>query len=436
MKYTFRGGFHVEEHKNTTACALMPLRAPQKVFLPMQMHIGAPCTPCVKVGDRVLRGEKLGDCEGLGVPVHSSVSGTVSAIDTYRDARGAQISRVIIENDGLDETVTMPPLVPEDTSVDEMIGRIREAGIAGLGGATFPTHVKLRGAIGKVDTMIVNAAECEPYITANHRLLLEHTEEVVAGVRILARILGLQTAHIAIEDNKEDAAARLRECLAGTQDVSVDTVKTKYPQGDERQLIYALTRREIPAGGLPSDVACVIFNAETVYAVYRAIVLGLPLYERIVTVDGDCVAVPGNFLVPLGTPMRTLIEAAGGLSDAPARLISGGPMMGAAQWDPNAPVIKGTSALLVLSAEVGAVTGMAQCIRCGRCVARCPMRLMPSYLAAYARQGLYDKAEELGVRSCVECGTCSYVCPARVPIVQYIRAAKFKLNARAKRAGK
>lgn len=434
MRYTFRGGFHVEEHKNTADRAIVRLAAPSQVFIPLLQHIGAPCVARVAVGDRVLRGQVIGEVEnGLGCPVHSSISGTVSAIRSQRSATGAEVMQVVIDNDFQNETV--PSIAPTgravgDLSVEECIEMIRAAGIAGMGGATFPTHAKIRSAFGKVDTLIVNAAECEPYITANHRLVLEDPDAVLNGARVLAYVFGLSSSIIAIEDNKQNAVKVLEGLTEDTEDISVKVVKTKYPQGDERQLIYALLRREIPAGKLPADVGCVIFNAETVAAVWYAFSLNKPLCERIVTVDGDCVKNPGNFLVPIGTPFSALIEATGGLTDAPARLIAGGPMMGFAQWDTETPVTKGTSALLVLSAETGAVVGAAECIRCGRCVRSCPMRLMPNYIAALSRRGEYDRAEEFGARSCVECGTCSYVCPARVPIIQYVRVAKFNLNAR------
>ena len=434
MKYTFRGGFHVEEHKNTADKPILRIPPPAQVCIPLLQHIGVPCEARVAVGDRVLRGQMIGEVvNGLGCPVHSSVSGTVSAIRKQRSATGVEVTQVVIDNDFLDETVPTIGLTDRkvgDLTVEEMIELIRLAGIAGMGGATFPTHAKIRSAFGRVDTLIVNAAECEPYITANHRLVLEEPEAVLGGARVLARVFGLSQSVIAIEDNKANAVKVLEGLTEDTPDICVRVVKTKYPQGDERQLIYALLRREIPAGKLPADVGCVIFNAETVAAVWRAFSLNKPLYERIVTVDGDCVKEPGNFLVPIGTPFSALIQACGGLIAPPARLISGGPMMGFAQWDVESPVTKGTSALLVLSEETGAVVGAAECIRCGRCVKSCPMHLMPNYIAAFARRGNYDRAEEFGARSCVECGTCSYVCPARVPIVQHVRVAKFNLNAR------
>ncbi len=432
-KYTFRGGFHVEEHKNTDDLPVRRLISPKQVIIPLLQHIGAPCEPCVAVGDQVLRGQKIGEVKtGLGCPVHSSVAGKVSALRTMYNTAGVKVVHVVIDNDFTDRAVSSigeTGRTLEDVTAEGLIDLVYEAGIAGMGGATFPTHAKIKSALGHVHTVIVNAAECEPYITANNRLILEHPESVIGGARVLARGFGVPSAVIAVEDNKPRAIQVLEGLTAHIPELEVKVVKTKYPQGDERQLIYALTGKELPQGKLPSDLGCIILNAETVAAIWHAFTMNKPLYERIVTVDGDCVRQPGNLMVPIGTPYRLLIEACGGLSNTPARLISGGPMMGAAQWNADMPVTKGTSALLVLSRDADAQGG-AECIRCGRCVGACPMHLMPNYMAAFARKKEYERAEEFGVRSCVECGTCAYVCPARVPLVQYIRAAKFNLNAK------
>lgn len=436
MKHTFRGGFHVEEHKNTAGQATKRLPPPPKVYIPLSQHIGAPCTARVSVGERVLRGQVIGEVEnGLGCPVHSSVSGVVKEIRSCRVATGALLTQVVIENDYQDETVaTIAPTgrTLESLTPDEIVEIVRVAGISGMGGATFPTHAKIKSALGRVDTLIINAAECEPYITVNHRLLLEDAESVICGARVLMRAFGLATATIAIEDNKRDAIALLQKLTADAADMMIEVVKTKYPQGDERQLVYALTGREIPTGKLPADAGCVIFNVETASAIWYAFSLNRPLIERRVTVDGDCIAVPSNLLVPIGTPYSALIAACGGLTSVPARVISGGPMMGFAQWDIELPVTKGTSALLVLGKEAGSSLEDAECIRCGRCVRGCPMHLMPNYIAAFSRRGDCERAEEYGALSCVECGTCSYVCPARVPIVQYVRMAKAHLKSRQK----
>lgn len=437
MFYTFKGGTRVREYKNTRALAVVDLPAPPVVEIPLSQHIGVPCTPTVSVGDRVLRGQLIGEVPaGLGCPVHSSVSGTVKAISSRVGVQGRPVPTVIIENDG--EGALSPDVVPfskrlGDTSPEEIVDVIRRAGISGMGGATFPTWAKLSGAIGKVNRLIINCAECEPFITVNHRLMLEHPEELVGGAKILLRALGLPSGDIAIEDNKLNAADRVAAEIGESPLLNIKLMRTKYPQGDERQLIFALTGREVPEGKLPADVGCVVFNAETCSAIYRAFAEGMPLIERCVTVDGDCVREPKNLRVPLGTPVRSLIEFCGGLVRTPFKLINGGPMMGAATWDFDAPVTKGTSAILVFSEEFAAMKDDFACIRCGRCVKNCPMHLMPVYLAQYAMAGNYDETAKLHVMSCVECGTCSYNCPGNVPIVQYIRVAKGAVRSKGKK---
>ena len=434
LAYTFRGGTHVAEHKHTQRKQIECMPAPAKVSIPLSQHIGAHCKPLVAVGDHVWRGQIIGDVEaGLGCPVHASVSGKVVAIDARNNANAQPIMNIIIENDG--EMALDPSIAPHDrklseTSTEEIIDIVRRAGISGMGGATFPTYAKIQSAMGKVDRLIVNCAECEPYITANHRLLLENPAAVINGAKILLKAFGLRMADIAIEDNKLDAVNKIEQMVAGSSLIKVRVLKTKYPQGDERQLIYALTGKELPTGKLPADVGCVIFNAETCAAVFSAFAYGMPLIERIVTVDGDCVAEPKNLLVPIGTSCLDVIEACGGLRRTPRKLIFGGPMMGAAQWDIETPVTKGTSAILVFSEQAEKRTNLPEaCIHCGRCVKNCPMHLMPNYLAQYAKAGRLAEAEEFGVLSCVECGTCSYNCPGQVQIVQFIRVAKGAINA-------
>lgn len=438
MFYTFKGGTHVREYKNTRSSPIVELPAPAEVEIPMSQHIGAPCKPVVKPGERVLRGQLIGEApaEGLGCPVHSSVSGTVKAISRRENEQGRSVETVIIENDGAGEL--SPDIAPfpkrlGDTSPEEIVEVIRRAGISGMGGATFPTWAKLSGAIGKVKRMIINGAECEPFITVNHRLMLEHPEEVVGGAKILLRALGLPRADIAIEDNKLNAADAISKAIGAGELLTVKLMRTKYPQGDERQLIYALTGREIPEGKLPVDVGCVVFNVETCSAIYRAFVCGMPLIERCVTVDGDCINEPKNLRVPIGTARRELIDFCGGLKKTPFKLINGGPMMGSAVWDVDAPVTKGSSALLAFSRELAVQRDDFACIRCAKCVKNCPMHLMPVYLAQYAMLGKYDEAQKLHVMSCVECGTCSYNCPGNVPIVQYIRVAKGAIRNAAKK---
>jgi len=430
LAYTFKGGIHVEEHKNTSRRRIEPMAAPKTVAIPMVQHIGAPATPCVKKGDRVTVGQVIGEVpdSALGCPVHSSVSGTVIDIVKKLIPSGASVEHIVIENDMMNELCAdNKPTTTKLTDItsDELIRIIRRAGISGMGGAAFPTYAKLKSAIGRVDKLIINCAECEPFITVNHRLLLEQPTTVINGIKILLKALGIGTAYIGIEDNKQDAIKILEKLTENSKMISVKVLKTKYPQGDERQLIYALTGREVPTGKLPADVGCVIFNPETCSAIYKAFAFGTPLTSRIVTVDGDCVKRPKNLLVPIGTSFSDLIAYCGGLIKEPKKIVSGGPMMGAAQWDPEMPITKSTSAILVLSDKFGRKNAPPPvCIHCGRCINHCPMHLMPMYIAQFSMVNDIENAEKYGAMSCVECGSCSYNCPGGVEIVQHIRVAK------------
>ncbi len=428
MLKSFRGGVHIDAHKDTAGLETVPLPAPDYVSVPLTQHIGAPCDATVAVGDSVLRYQKIGESlTGLSCPVHSPISGKVTAIKERRVPAGTVLKEVVIENDFQLQCAPLPTYDRDlkFVSAEEKIDRIRQAGISGMGGATFPAYAKIQSALGKVDTVIINCAECEPYITADHRLLLEQTDIFLRGVADLAQLFDVKTVKIGIEDNKRDAKEYLEKKLQGSSLAQIIPLRTKYPQGDERQMIYALTGREIPAGKLPADVGCAVFNAQTCYAISRALHEGIPLVERIVTVAGDCIRNPKNLLVPLGTPYEKLIAYCGGFVKEPERLIAGGPMMGRAQWDLQSPVTKGTNALLALSDKQTAhYAKNPNCIRCGRCVAACPMRLLPCNIVRSAKAQEYGICEELGVLSCTECGTCSCVCPAQIPLVQHIGVAK------------
>ena len=437
VKFTFRGGTHIEEHKDTAPIATVRLPDPATVSIPLSQHIGAPAVPVVAVGDAVKVGQVIGVVEnGLGCPVHASVSGTVKEIITLHNANRQPIQNIVIENDGKHEwhEDVKPfgkPLA--ETSFEEIVQIVRNAGISGLGGATFPTYAKLQRAKGKAVTAIVNCAECEPYITANHRLLLERGGTVISGLEVVMHALEITDGIIAIEDNKPDAIKLMQEAVKDKPNIRVCVMKTKYPQGDERQIIYAILGREVPAGKLPADVGCLIVNAETASAISRAFYRGLPLVSRIVTVTGDCVKSPANVRAPLGASYSELIDFCGGCVKPPKKIVCGGPMMGQAQWDIHAPVTKGTSAILVFSEEYEKINSYhSACIHCGNCVAHCPMHLMPNYLTQYAQARAYEEAEKMNVMSCVECGTCSYNCPAGVQIVQYIRVAKGALRMKKK----
>lgn len=424
----------MEEYKNTRNSRIETLPAPEIVSIPLSQHIGAPAAAIVKKGDTVTVGQKIGEVTGgLGCPVHSSISGTVTEIVKKTAQTGMQVEYVVIQNDFKD--TICPEIHPvskklTEITTDEVIDIVREAGISGMGGAAFPTYAKIQSALGKVDKIIVNCAECEPFITANHRLLLEQPAAVINGIKILLKALGVHTAYIAVEDNKMDAIEKLEEMTESSKMISVKVMKTKYPQGDERQLVYAITGTEIPTGKLPADVGCVIFNAETCAAIYRAFAFGMPLISRIVTVDGDCIKRPRNVLAPIGTRVSDLVEFCGGLTRTPKKIINGGPMMGAAQWDTEMPVTKSTSAVLLFSEGFGKKDVPAQaCIRCGKCVRNCPMHLMPMYIAQFTKIHDLKRAEEYGAMSCVECGSCSYNCPGGVEIVQHIRVAKAAIKA-------
>lgn len=432
MKFSFKGGVHPPQNKHTANSAVITMPPSEKVYISLSQHIGAPCIPLVKPGDIVDKGQKIGDVEnGLGCPVHASVSGVVESIEMKTDAAGKKSGYIVIRNDyedRLSPDVRTAKGSVDEMSFEELVDIVREAGIAGLGGATFPTYAKLSSAYGKIRYLIVNCAECEPYITVNHRLMLEAPERIVNGLLLLMKCFGLSKGYIAVEDNKIDCAVSLETAIDDPDLIDICLMKTKYPQGDERQIIYALTGKELTSGHLPFEVECLVINAETVASIYNAVVYGMPLIERFVTVDGDCVAEPKNLNVRLGTPISELIEYCGGLTKPPHKIICGGPMMGIAQWDVNAPTIKGTSSVLVFSENKRKRYSKApSCIHCGRCVGHCPMHLMPNYLAAFAREGQYDKCLKLDILGCVECGSCSYDCPADVPIVQTIRAAKGKI---------
>ncbi len=436
MKKTFSGGIHVPSCKNTKNIPIVDFPAPSKVAIPMQQHIGAPAVPLVKKGDYVKVGQVIGDFkEGLSCPVHASISGTVTDIEMRNSYNGyGKTAFVVIENDysnTLSDDIVPYTKSLKDITSDEVISIVRNAGISGMGGASFPTYAKIQSAIGKATEVIINCAECEPYITENHRLMLECPEKIIGGAEILCTAIGAKHITIAVEDNKKNAAKKLKIASRHNKNISVELLKTKYPQGDERQLMYVLCGKELPTGKLPADIGCVIFNTETTISVFSAVLSGLPLIKTVVTVDGDAVNEPKNILVPIGVSFSDVLDFCGGVKENVSKIISGGPMMGNAQWDYDAVVMKNTSAILAFSDENTLKTEPA-CIHCGKCVGVCPMHLMPNYLAQFSAAGDENLALEFNVMSCVECGCCTYTCPGNVPIVQHIRTQKGKIIAKRK----
>lgn len=430
MAFTFFGGVHPREHKEKTReAAITPFPEPDVLVVPMAQHIGARCTPLVKKGDTVTLGQCIGNAEGLCAPIHAPVSGKVRAVEERAHTGGITTVCVVIENDRLG--TLSPDIHPrsreqvDKLTSEELIAIIRDKGIVGMGGATFPTHVKLTSGLGKVDTVIVNAGECEPYITADDRLCRQYPEQIVGGLELILKVLGIRTGYIAIENNKPEAAAALKAAVTG--DIQVKVLPAKYPQGAEKQLVYAVTGRRIPSGALPSAVGCAVFNAATCKAIYDAVHEDMPLIRRVVTLTGDIVTQPGNYWVPIGVSIQKLLEAAE-VSQAPYKILSGGPMMGFAQYDLAAPVIKGTNAITILGPKNRFYRPHPHCIRCGKCLEVCPMGLMPTALyRAYCASDLEGLKQE-HLMDCIECGCCAYTCPATIPLVQAFRSAKQKLK--------
>ena len=427
MGFSFFGGVHPKENKSTREIAIQEFPEPDILVIPMSQHIGVPCIPLVKKGDQVTVGQKIGDNQGLCVPVHASVSGVVKAVEVRAHTSGTNVMSVVIENDHLDTLCEdCRPRTREEVdalSAEDLMNVIREGGIVGMGGATFPTHVKLASGLGKVDTIIVNVSECEPFITADDRLCREMPCQMISGLKIIMRILGLNTAHIAIEDNKPEAAKALQAQLDAEDGISVDVLPAKYPQGAEKQIIYAVTGREVPSGGLPAAVGCAVFNAATCKAIHDCIYEGMPLIRRVVTVSGDIVMEPKNLLVPIGTCFNDLMEAVG-ISENPYKVLSGGPMMGAAQYDLAATTIKGVNAVTILGKKNKYVVDEPHCLRCGKCIDACPMKLMPVLMYKALQSGQPEDMLSVHLMDCIECGCCAYACPAGVPLVLAFRSGK------------
>lgn len=429
LALTFRGGLHIPDHKENTNN--IPVKSADGVpihIFPLRQHIGTISEPCVNVGDYVYVGETIAKSDAfVSSPIHSSVSGTVIKIEPHIHPSGDAVTSIFIENDFTYKTHPdiKPPKSYLEMTSNEIISVIRNAGIVGMGGAGFPTHVKLSPPPEKkISYIIVNGAECEPYLTSDHRRMLESPDDILYGLKVVMKLFSLDNGYIGIEKNKTDAIKLLSEKAVSESGIHIKTLKTKYPQGAEKQLIRAITRRQIPSGGLPADVGAIVINTDTVCAIANAFKTGMPLTERIVTVSGECAAKPCNLKVKLGTPLKNVIEQAGGFSDEPQKLILGGPMMGSAIFSEEIPVIKTTSCLLAFAEQVSNYEEDSPCIKCGKCVSHCPMHLSPLYLAKYASERRFDMCEKLHILDCMECGLCSYLCPGlQAPLVK-IRLAK------------
>ena len=432
MAFSFYGGIHPRGRKELAReQKITPFPPPQEVVIPMSQHIGAPCKPLVSKGDHVDLGQRIGDGQGLCVPVHASVSGTVKAVEPRPHSNGTTVLSVVIEND-LQETLSpevRPRTTLEGLTPEALIDLIRQAGIVGMGGATFPTHVKISGGIGKVDTVIINGAECEPYITGDHRTMLERPEQIIGGATYLAKMFGVDKVIIGVEDNKQNGIDALNACIREkSAPVVVEPLHCRYPQGGEKQLCQAITGKQVPPGGLPSNIGCAVFNINTTCAIFRAITTGMPVVRKIVTVSGSGVVEPKNIECPIGTPVARLFDACGGLKDGTYKLIMGGPMMGMAQYTADVPVGKGTGAMLAFCEDEEKTVANPQCIRCGRCVEACPMHLEPLMLYQYAEKGMLDELNDAHIMDCMECGACAYACPARMHLTHMFKVGKQKLK--------
>ena len=437
------GGIHPHEKKLSADRPIMPVLPSGQVAILLGQHIGVSAKPLVSKGDRVKVGTKIAEPVGVvSAAIHSSVSGCVNKIDAVIDASGYPKPAVFIDvegddwEEGIDRSDT---LVKEcNLTADEIVGKIADAGIVGMGGACFPTHVKLcPPSTCRPECLIVNGVECEPFLTADHQLMLEHAEEIMVGVFILMKAIRVNKAFVGIENNKPDAIRLMKKVAAAYAGIEIVPLQMKYPQGGEKQLIEAIMGRQVPAGALPVSVGAVVQNVSTVFAVYQAVQKNKPLFERVVTVTGDGLSNPSNLCVRMGTPVRQLVETCGGLPEDTCKVICGGPMMGKALVNLDVPVSKGTSGILLMGGQEARRSAVQPCIRCAKCVAVCPMGLEPYLLATVSAHGDFERAENENILSCIECGSCQFTCPSHRPILDYVRLGKAKVGAmiRARKKG-
>ena len=429
MRLTFKGGVHPFEGKEMSKdCPVEKYLPKADLAYPLSQHIGAPAKPVVAKGDHVLAGQMIAEAGGfVSAPVHASVSGTVKGIEKRLTATGSMVDSIIVENDGLYEEVEFHPADPASLTREEIIGRIRDGGVVGRGGAGFPTHVTLSPKEpDKIEYILVNGAECEPYLTSDYRRMMDQPEKVVEGLKIVVGLFPNAKGCICIEDNKPDCIARMKELAAGVPNIEVKELMTKYPQGGERTLIYAVTGREINSSMLPADAGCIVDNVETICSIYDAVALGRPIMKRIFTVTGKGINRPAHFEVCTGTDMAELIDAAGGLKEHAGKVISGGPMMGFAMYDLHVPCVKTSSSLLCMQSDPvsDAKEEETACINCGRCVSVCPGHVIPARLATFAQRGDMESFQKFDGMECCECGCSSYICPAKRPLTQSIKSMR------------
>jgi electron transport complex protein RnfC len=424
------GGVHPPENKITAGVPIDYLPVPESVIIPVSQHIGSPANPVVSKGDTVKVGQLIAAGKGfVSANIHSSVSGKVNKIDFAADSTGYKQTAFFIDVEGDEwmETINRNKEINRDINLssEEIIKRCFESGVVGLGGATFPTHVKLTVPSGKkCEVLIINGVECEPYLTSDHRLMLEKGEEILTGVTILMKALKVEKAIIGIENNKPDAIDHITKLASTFKGIAVYPLKVKYPQGAEKQLIKALTGREVPSGHLPLDVGAVVHNVGTAFAVYEAVQKNKPLFERVITVTGKSLSKPGNYVVRIGTPLSKLIEVAGGLPEDTGKIINGGPMMGKSVSNIDVPVVKGMSGVIMVPVKESVREETKPCIRCAKCVSACPLNLEPYLLMALSEKSLFERSEKERITDCMECGSCSFVCPANRPLLDYIRLGK------------
>lgn len=434
---TFKGGLHAPDNKGyTNGKAIELVNEPKTVYISLQQHVGAPCEALVKVGDTVKVGQKIGESKAeLSAPVHASVSGVVKSITKMYTTAGVKSDCVVIESDGLNEKIESIGIKNDNkVSKEEIINKIREAGIVGLGGGAFPTHSKLIASDDcSVSNVILNGAECEPYLTCDHRLMLEQPEKVIQGLEFMMKYLNVEDGYIAIENNKMDAIEILREKTKNSS-IKVASLKTKFPQGDSYRIVDAVTGKKVPKGGRCKDACSLVGNVGTAVAIAEAMLENKPLYERVVTVTGNGIKEPKNLLVKIGTPIGDLIKQCGGFKGKPGKIVCGGPFTGIAQFSLDSPVVKATSGIIVMTEEEVRAEKVLPCIKCGKCVEVCPVFLQPLFISAYALKDNIDMAEKYDASACISCGSCSYICPSKRPLTESIDYAKNEIKSSRKKS--